>query len=115
MSELYKMVELIIPITVFITIGFVFYVFITNRTKERLFQIEKGVDSDLFNTNSKDRKYNLLIFGLLFLSIGIGVFLGFFLSELGMDSGVSYNGSIFICGGVGLILGYRYKIKSLKE
>jgi len=115
MSEIYKMVELLIPITVFITIGFVFYVFITNRTKERLLQIEKGVDSDLFNTNSKDRKYNLLIFGLLFLSIGIGVFVGYILSEMGLDSEVSYNGSIFICGGIGLILGYRYKIKSLKE
>tara|TARA_B110000238_G_C16099099_1_gene427433 strand:- start:1093 stop:1440 length:348 start_codon:yes stop_codon:yes gene_type:complete len=115
MIENFDIIGLLVPITLFITIGFVIYVFFTSRTKERLLQIEKGVNSDLFNTSSKDRKYNLLIFGLLFISIGIGVFVGTFLSEMGMDPEVSNPGSIFICGGIGLILGYRYKIKSLKE
>jgi formate hydrogenlyase subunit 3/multisubunit Na+/H+ antiporter MnhD subunit len=100
----------VVPVVSLITIGFVLYVYFTTRTKQRMLQIEKGVDSSLFKTDAP-KGNNTLMFGLLFLSVGIGVFVGYILSGMGIQEGVAYNGSIFIMGGLGLLVYHRIRRK----
>jgi hypothetical protein len=106
-----EILAIFIPILAILTTGFVIYVYYTCRTKERLLQIEKGVDSSFFKNNRPYNSKNLVVLGVFLISIGIGVFVGTFLNELGFDEGISYNGSLLILGGVGLLVGYFLRKK----
>lgn len=96
------MVEVLIPITLFITTGFVLYVYFTNRNKERLQLIEKGLSSEIFS-KKKSKNNPVLILGVISMCIGLGSFIGYFLENLGLNSEVVYPGSIFLFSGIGLI------------
>jgi hypothetical protein len=105
-----------IVLIIFGTFFGILYVFFTTRNKERLALIEKGADASLFNTGSK---YNfmkvLLNLGLLAIGIGVGVLLGGLLEMGGMDEEIAFPSSIFICGGIGLVIGFFVTRKLDKE
>jgi hypothetical protein len=106
-----EILGIFIPILAILTTGFVIYVYYTSRTKERLLQIEKGVDSSFLKNNRTYNSKNLVVFGVFLISIGIGVFVGALLTELGLDRAISYNGSLLILGGIGLLVGYFLRKK----
>lgn len=83
--------------------------FLSTRNRERLALIEKGVDASLFAT--KGTKFSIAKFilniALLFMGIGVGIFLGQYLSEvLDMRNDALIPSMLFIFGGLGLVVGF---------
>ena len=103
------MEPLIVFLALFGTIFGIAYVFLTTRNRERLALIEKGVEASLFN--SKGSKFSIAKFilnlALLFIGIGVGVFIGNYLAEtLNMKEEVTIPSMLFIFGGLGLVVGF---------
>jgi hypothetical protein len=111
------MEEVLIPLIVFGSFFGIAYVFFTTRNKERLALIEKGADAKLFNTGQTKSGLMkaVLNFGLLGIGIGVGVLLGSLLDTAGMDDEMAMTSMIFICGGIGLVVGFYLNRKIDKE
>jgi hypothetical protein len=111
------MEEVLIPLIVFGTFFGIAYVFFTTRNKERLALIEKGADASLFNTGTGKSGWmrGVLTLGLLAIGIGVGVLLGGLLEMGGLDEEISFTAMIFVCGGIGLVVGFFLNRKLEKE
>ena len=101
------------PVVVFLALfGTIFgiaYVFLTTRNRERLALIEKGMDASMFAT--KGTKFSIAKFilnlALLFMGIGVGIFVGNYLSDsLQMDEDFMIPSMLFVFGGLGLVVGF---------
>lgn len=106
---------IILPIIFGVIFG-VFYLFISSRHKERLALIEKGADASIFY--SKNRKSSpiwkvlILNFAMIFLGIGVGIFIaGILHYHLGVDEEIAFPGTIFTLAGLGLFAGFRLSQK----
>ncbi len=113
------MEDVLIPISLFLAIFGIVYLYLSTRNKERLALIEKGADASIFMGNRSNSspvwKIILLNLALLLMSIGLGVFIASFLVyNLGVDDGVAYPGTIFLMAGVGLFTGF-YMTKNLDK
>jgi len=100
---MYQAVEILIPVSAFLTIFGVIYVYLTTRNKERLSMIEKGVDPDTFTFRWS--RFSLKI-GLLAMGIALGVLMGQALTKMGMHEEPATISMIFLFGGSGLVLEY---------
>lgn len=105
------MEPVIVFIALFATVFGVSYVFFTTRNKERLAMIEKGAEASLFDR--KGSKFSIAKFilnlALLFIGIGLGIVVGFFVAEsLGGQkfNEITIPSMIFIFGGLGLVAGF---------
>lgn len=103
------MEPLIVFLALFGTVFGIAYVFLTTRNRERLALIEKGANASLFAT--KGSKFSIAKFilnvALLFMGIGVGIFLGDYLaSSLDTDEEVAIPSMLFIFGGLGLVAGF---------
>lgn len=107
----------IIVLIIFGTFFGILYVFFTTRNKERLALIEKGADAKLFNTGQTKSGWMkaVLNVGLLGIGIGVGVLLAALLDEAGMDEDMAMTSMIFVCGGIGLVVGFFLNRKLDKE
>lgn len=77
----------IVPFTFFVIIFGIVFTFLKTRTKERLALIDKGMDASLFYGDKKDKlTYWTLRFGALMLGFGVGLFVGFLISDMYNDS-----------------------------
>lgn len=82
--------EAIIPLTFFLMVFGIAYIFLKTRSKERLALIEKNIDATLFFGKKKDNlMYWTLRLGALLLGFGIGLLVGFIMAD-------AYNESDFI-------------------
>lgn len=98
-------VEVLIPISAFIGIFGVVYVFLTTRNKERMAMIEKGASAELFNKTSKG--LIALKFGMLLTGVALGMLIGHVLHKYaGLDDDVAMPSMIFLFGGLALIAYY---------
>lgn len=109
-----RFIAILIPIFGIILTGFTVYLYLMTRNKERMLQIEKGVDSSLFNNKKTFNVKNLVILGVFLIFAGIGFFVSSFLIDAGMSEMISYNGSLLIFGGIGLLVGYYMRNKLSK-
>lgn len=102
------MEEILIPITFFLVIFGIMYVYYTTRNRERLAMIEKGTDPQLFKNALKNQgKYfgrTTMLFACLFMGVGLGILFGSFIESTGLDQEISYTASIFLFGGLGLLI-----------
>lgn len=106
------MEPVLIVLVIFSTFFGIFYLHFSTRNKERLALIEKGADASIFI--SKERrtltpvwKILVLNLALLLMAVGAGIFTGYALhSNLGIEEGVAYPGTIFLLGGLGLFTGF---------
>ena len=103
--------ELIIIPVIFGAIFGVFYLYFSTRNKERLALIEKGADASIFMKGKQQAapiwKVLILSLALLFMGIGIGIFIASILHyNLGVDDDVAYPGTIFLMAGIGLFAGF---------
>ena len=97
--------EVFIPISMFASIALIFWVFLSNRNKERMALIEKGADANLFK--SKSNLLTNLKWGMLFVGVGIGILSGNILAtNSNLEESVSYFSMIFLFGGISLITYY---------
>lgn len=96
------------------TVGLVYYYYHT-RHKERMMLIEKGADAKLFQTEPKKKNYfYTVVLGIVFMSIAIGILLGFVFSNLAYNWGwirhgenpLPYFVGIFLMIGVGFIASF---------
>jgi len=111
------MQDSVIVLIIFGTFFGILYVFFTTRNKERLALIEKGADAKLFSTGQSKSGWMkaVLNIGLLGIGIGIGVLLGALLDQAGMDDEMAMTSMIFVCGGIGLVVGFFLNRKIDKE
>ncbi|MDT0540827.1 MULTISPECIES: DUF6249 domain-containing protein [Croceitalea] len=101
-----------IPISFFITVFSILYLYFSTRNKERLALIEKGADANIF-VKTKDSggvatwKIFLINFAVLLIGIGVAIFIASILeAALGVDEDIAYPGTIFLMAGVGLLVGF---------
>lgn len=109
---------ILIPISLFLTIFGMVYLYLSTRNKERLALIEKGADASIFikgrNQSSPIWKVILLNLALLLMSIGIGVFIASILDNYTTLGDAVYPGTIFLMAGLGLYVGFN-KSKDLDK
>ena len=105
--------EVIIPVVLFLVIFGIFYLYFSSRNKERLALIEKGADATIFFGPKRERPERseasgkwILKVGVLAIGIALGVLVGAALESAGLDNDVAYPASIFLFGGIGLVVAY---------
>lgn len=103
------MEEVVIPVSLFLTIGASLFGFRYLTNKERMAMIERGLDPVI---NTKSTKYFALKLGLLLLGAGLGLFIAYNLDnavfteaeKLNDNANVPlYFSMIGIFGGLGLL------------
>ena len=113
--------EAVILAIIFGTIFGVFYLFYSTRNKERMSLIDKGADASIFMLGGKRKsapfaKVFILNFALLLMGVGLGIFLAEVLStSLNLDEEVAFPGTILLCAGGALLIGFNMTKKLEKE
>ena len=104
--------EVIILPVIFGAIFAIAYLYFSTRNKERMALIEKGADASIFLKGRRNDtvpfwKIIIVNIALLFIGIGIAIFIASFLvNNVGMDEDVAYPGTIFMMAGIGLLGGF---------
>ena len=103
--------EILIPISFFLAIFGIVYLYLSTRNRERLALIEKGVDASVFMRGKEDGpafyKVILLNLALLLMGIGGGVFLALLLATYtSLDQEALYPAMIFLSAGASLFAGF---------
>lgn len=110
--------EAIIPISLFLAIFGVVYLYLSTRNKERLALIEKGVDASIFNFGKRTGsswKVIVLNLAFLFMGIGLGVFVASLLETYTtLDEDAIYPALIFLMAGIGLYVGFTQTKKHVE-
>lgn len=92
----------------------VIYLFV--RKSERIKLLDMGVDASAFLSPRKEQSFTALKFGLLFIGVAIGIFLGNVLTNIGfMQEEAAYFSMIFLCGGLGLVINHFIEKKEREE
>ena len=111
--------NIIIPVSLFLMIFGIVYLFISTRNKERLALIDKGVDAGIFMKGKSTGgvgKVIVLNLALLLMGVGVGVFLALLLSTYtSLNSDAIYPATIFTMAGLGLFVGFYMTKKMEKE
>lgn len=82
------------------------HIYYTSRHRERMALLETGQDARIFSTQSRPER--TLKLGIVLFCVGVGVLLGYFLEQLGMDGEAAYFSMILLLGGLGLISYYLF-------
>jgi hypothetical protein len=112
---------ILIPISFFLVVFAITYLYFSTRNKERLALIEKGADASIFVKGKRERaapiwKILILNIALLLMGIGAGIMIGGILaSNLNVDWDIAMPGSIFLMAGTGLLVGFFLTKKMDKE
>jgi hypothetical protein len=111
--------NILIPISFFLAVFGIIYLFLSTRNKERLALIEKGADAGIFlkgKSGAGAGKVIILNLALLLMGIGIGVFIALLLSTYtSMNEDAIYPATIFTMAGLGLFVGFYMTKKIEKE
>lgn len=104
------LVSLLPIISVLATFGsltFFVYMHYTSRHREHMALIEQGKDPYLYRGRArKMENRNVLKYGILFTTFGLGLVAGWALEMGGFPSEVAYFSMIFMFGGFGMIIFY---------
>ena len=111
--------DLSIPISLFLAIFGIIYLYLSTRNKERLALIEKGVNASIFMNRREGGvafyKVILLNLALLLIGIGVGVFTALLLATYtSLDKDALYPATIFTMAGITLLVGF-YWTKNLDK
>lgn len=114
------MEAILIPISFFLFIFAIVYLYFTTRNKERMALIEKGAEASIFFSEMKSKgpsagKMILLNLALVLICIGIAIFIGAILENMRVDPDVAYPACIFLMSGIGLLTGFFLTKKMEKE
>lgn len=106
---------ILIPLGFFASIVLVVYIFYTNRNRERIALIDKGIGADIFN---QIPAYSMLSFkiGFFLVGLGIGSLIGNIVAVKTMlEDGVAYFSMILLFGGLSLILFHLLEKKFIRH
>ena len=92
-----------VPLSFFLALFAILYVYWTTRTKERLALIDKGVDASVFKSDCN--KFALVKWGIFLIFAAVGVFTAHLLSQV-FNEVAAYFTMILFFGGLGLIIAY---------
>src|SRR6476469_7583833 len=111
--------DILIPLSLFLAIFGIVYLFLSTRNKERLALIEKGADASIFMRGKQNGiptgRIIILNLALLLMGIGVGVFIALLLSTYtSLHDDAIYPATIFTMAGIGLFVGY-YLTKNLEK
>ncbi len=108
---------IIISVTFFAAVFGILYVWLITRHKERLALIDKGMDAGIFSPREhRSHPRMLLITGLFFAGVAIGLLVGALLvSETVLSEGVCYSSMIILFAGISLIAGYYIDRKKINN
>ena len=111
--------EVMIPITMFMSVAAVLIIWLITRHRERVTMIEKGLTSDeikaMYHREIRRDPFTSLKWGILFVLAGVAIVLGNFLhSQYNTDEGVII-GLICLFVGIGLVLFYSIASKKLNQ
>ena len=97
----------ILVIIAFPICGLIGY-YMNTKNQERMKLIEKGINPDEGLSISEYRKQTNLKNGVLFLSLGLGLFIGHLLviNYEQIDSFITYATMLLIFGGIGFLINY---------
>ncbi|MFM2394011.1 MAG: hypothetical protein RLZZ546_1993 [Bacteroidota bacterium] len=104
--------DVLIPVSFFLAVFGVFYLYLSTRNRERLALIEKGVDASIFMGNRTKGstpifKIILLNLALLFMGIGVGAFTALLLvTYTSLNEGGVFPALIFFSAGAALFIGF---------
>ncbi len=107
-------------IALFASVFGIIYYYLQSRHKERMSLIENGADAKLFQTGTRKKPYFFaMLLGILFISIALGIGVGYWINE-SMDSfrrhdEAPYFISIFFFVGIGFIGAYILHKKELEK
>lgn len=105
--------EVLIPLTLFISIAITAIFMRKFLNEERMAAIEKGADPNVFKVRSTNSL--ALKFGLLFIGVGCGILFGGLIEGFFREEEVAYFSMIFIFGGAGLFLSHRMEQKENQQ
>jgi uncharacterized protein DUF6249 len=109
------MAEILIPISLFLSVFGILYVFFTTRNKERLAMIEKGADPAIFKSQYSFRRASVRL-GMFLIGVALGILMGNILeSYTALAEEVSYFSMIFLFAGLSLVLYYILMEKNKKD
>lgn len=105
---------------IFTTLGVTIYTWLSSRHKERMAMIEKGVSPADFKSASlrdflKPNPLSSLKWGMLAMFIGIGIMVATFLDRSLYMADSVYPASMFLFGGLGLVIFYFIASRKLKD
>ena len=112
------MEPILVVFIVFGSVGAVAWKFLDGRHSERLAMIEKGVNAgELRGSMPRFRISPLsnLKWGLLFLAVGLGIFVATLLDEQYGWHDSSYPAMIFLFGGASLVVFYAIARRKIRE
>lgn len=101
--------NIVIPLSIFLAIFGIFYIYLTTRNRERMAMIEKGFDPIKFKAKPQGvcGNFYTLRISLLFVGAALGVLFGALLDKYTeLADGASYLSMIFLFGGLGLLTAY---------
>ena len=110
------LIPILVPLGVFAMIFGLRYF----ENKERMAMIEKGMDPG-FRRKRSNRAINTLKGGLIFVGVGIGLLLAYYLDtnvishEGDNNNPAVYFGLIGLCGGLGLVISYIFEKREPRE
>lgn len=112
--------EMFIPIFLFGGTAAVLIVYFTNRHKERMAIIEKGLNPEDYKELYKRHAWTFsplssLKWGLVALFVGAGLFLGSWLDQYMHLPDSVYPASMLVLGGLGLVIFYVIAAKKVKN
>ncbi len=104
--------DILVPMSMFLAIFGVVYLYLSTRNKERLALIEKGVDASIFmrgqQSGASFYKVILLNLALLLMGIGIGAFVALLLTTYtALNENGVYPATIFTMAGASLFVGFN--------
>jgi hypothetical protein len=110
--------DVFVPIFLFGGTAFVLFKYVEARHRERMAMIDKGLSPAEMGAASPRRPFShpltTLKWGLLALFVGIGIFVGNYLTNVLMiEEEPAFFGSVLLAGGLALII--HYFIASKKE
>ena len=98
--------EVMVPLTFFIVMFGMFYVWVTARHRQRMAMIEKGLA--ISDIAPEPNPYQTLKYGMLAIGIGLGLLFGYLFQTYAMvnaeDDPLAYFVMVPICGGIALVL-----------
>jgi hypothetical protein len=81
-------------------------IYLRNKNRERMAILSQGADPNIFKEDFKPSRNTSLKFGILFIAIALGILIGYIIeTNFFVPEGVAYFSTIFMCGGIGLLIG----------